>query len=267
MKISTLLTVLSLLLLSCDKSGVKNNPNAQNIAGYGDITGKVVNAATGNPINGATVYMVGAQGTTSTTSNASGDYTITDAPAGSRVVQGEMATYNSATATAEVPVDATVSDVNLALLPVAFATGKITIILTWGADPTDLDSYLHVPNGLPYYVVSYMQLGNIGADPFALLDLDDTSSFGPETTTIDNTGVNPHFPGTYRFVVNNFSTGGMAISDAVVKVYNEGILVKTYNVANAAGTLTGDFWHVFDLTGTTFTDVNTVLVADPGSPP
>jgi hypothetical protein len=95
--------------------------------------------------------------------------------------------------------------------------GEIRIVLTWGATPRDLDSYLTgtLDDGTTvstsyYNPTSWGRNGETAAD----LDVDDTSGYGPETTTIYQTA------GTFEFRVQDFTgSGTMSASGAQVKVY------------------------------------------------
>ena len=77
------------------------------------------------------------------------------------------------------------------------------------------------------------------------LDVDDTSSYGPETITIsrlNNTG-------KYSYYVHDFTNKNesnskeLSNSGAIAKVYSGNVLIATFNVpTNKIGTV----WHVFD---------------------
>lgn len=93
--------------------------------------------------------------------------------------------------------------------------GEIRIVLTWGSSPTDLDSYavgksssgknFNIYFGNPYVA----DVGN--------LDVDDTTSYGPETITITDTG------SSFLYTVKDFrKEGTMGGSEATVKVYLPG---------------------------------------------
>lgn len=79
---------------------------------------------------------------------------------------------------------------------------------------------------------------------YADLDLDDTSSYGPETTTI----YYKNGSGVYSFYVHDFTnrswtnSSALAESGATVKVYEGSALKETYKVPSDIGTV----WHVFD---------------------
>ena len=65
---------------------------------------------------------------------------------------------------------------------------NLRIVLTWGEYPWDLDSHLYGKDKLTdsdvfhtcYWAKNYYQ----GSTAIAKLDVDDTTSYGPETTTI-----------------------------------------------------------------------------------
>ena len=106
------------------------------------------------------------------------------------------------------------------------------VVLTWGAYPNDLDSYL-IGNGVN---VNFM---NMVAGSTAELDLDDTDGYGPETTTIHDLN------GSYTFYVQDFYlTGDIANSGAEVTVYLPGQEPRTISIS---GSGTGNTWEVFRL--------------------
>ena len=61
----------------------------------------------------------------------------------------------------------------------------LRLTLTWGENPRDLDSHLWTPSieGSPYHVY-FGSKGSENSRPYAQLDVDDVSSYGPENITI-----------------------------------------------------------------------------------
>lgn len=127
-------------------------------------------------------------------------------------------------------------------------SGQMRIVLTWGATPRDLDSHLdcNMDNGDQYHIFymdkTFYSGGGDTSDRIADLDLDDTDSYGPETTTIYRPD-----PGKYLFLVHNYthdSDYGLAGSGACVQVYMGYSTVPTYvfYVPNESGYI----WEVFD---------------------
>ncbi len=115
--------------------------------------------------------------------------------------------------------------------------GTMYVVLTWGADPSDLDSHLMCLD--QNSEIAYYNMNN----PVASLDTDDTTSYGPEVTTIFGP-----INGCYSFFVhdftnqdNNMSTA-LANSGCVVQVYTDSTLRRTFHVPSS---LIGDRWDVF----------------------
>jgi hypothetical protein len=135
-------------------------------------------------------------------------------------------------------------------------------VLTWGAQPADLDSYTMTPviGGLQHEV-NFFNRGSLTAAPFVFLDVDDVNGFGPETTTITNL-----FPGTYEFYVENFSgTPAIAGSGAQVSVYSAAGLLQTITVP---ATGSGFYWRVLQIDGASgqLTVLNVVTNVQPTFP-
>lgn len=141
---------------------------------------------------------------------------------------------------------------------------QYTIALTWGEDPSDLDSHLWTPSiqGQAYHVCYYNR-GSTTSAPYCSLDVDDVTSYGPEHIIIDSL-----FPGTYQYAVHHYSGDStITTSNAQVKIYNHGALIQTFNVPNVTSQPYWS-WYVFDLDGATgtITPVNTVGLDIPYPP-
>lgn len=121
------------------------------------------------------------------------------------------------------------------------AEGEVRIVLEWGAAPTDLDSHLtgSTDSGTDCHVYFVNMTCSNGDGTVAELDLDDTSSYGPETTTIHNIN------GKYNFAVNNYtpSTGSLSESGATVTVYLPGQSPAHFSLGSD-GSVDGDWWYV-----------------------
>lgn len=135
------------------------------------------------------------------------------------------------------------------------ALGDMRIILTWGSTPSDLDSHLRGPavNGAGEFHV-YYNAKNYYANgvTYVNLDRDDTSSYGPETTTVYDMLPN----GVYSFYVHDYSNRSatssmkMANSGAEVQVLMGDTVIATYHIPTSG---VGTVWHVFDFDSTTRT--------------
>ncbi|MES2822764.1 MAG: tetratricopeptide repeat protein [Pseudomonadota bacterium] len=137
-----------------------------------------------------------------------------------------------------------------AISPIMANLDGMRVVLNWGATPADLDSHIVYPGNHIYF--SNMK----GAD--ALLDVDDTTSYGPETITLQR----KHDGEKYVYAVHDYSNRGntnsstLSNSGAKVFVYVGQTLIKTYYVpANKVGNL----WTIFAVTeGGEFQDFNTI---------
>lgn len=135
-------------------------------------------------------------------------------------------------------------------------------ILTWGQSPEDLDSHLYTPEieGSTHHVY-YANSGAPSVAPYAWLDVDDTSSFGPEVVTIEQL-----VAGTYTYAIYEYSGGNtLTESGAVVEVFHGRTLIGTYAIPTTPQAGDHWWWTVGTVDGATgaFTLVNTVTSGGP----
>ena len=139
--------------------------------------------------------------------------------------------------------------------------------LTWGENPGDLDSHLFTPE-IPgdydtiAYHIYYASPGYAGEPPYADLDVDDVTSYGPEHITIWD-----EFPGTYIYAIYHYSgSGTIATSEAQVGVLKPDGTVESFSVPDEVTAGDNYWWHVCDINGTTgvVTVVDTIASATPG---
>ncbi|MEO5794656.1 MAG: carboxypeptidase regulatory-like domain-containing protein [Rhodoferax sp.] len=117
----------------------------------------------------------------------------------------------------------------------------VTMKLTWGALPSDLDSHLITPSGAHVY---YSSKGALVSVPFANLDVDDTSSYGPEVVTVTKLMV-----GTYKYSVRNYSGyggGPIAQSGARVEVNMPGRALQLITPPTAGESASTNYWNLFE---------------------
>ena len=211
------------------------------------ITG-VVRTDTGNTVEGARVVSRGVD-------MAIMDEALTDGEGRFTV----RAVKNSLTdvwaimgSLASEPVRVTVGEECPVVLtdPLVLTVPAYTISLTWGAEPSDLDSHLLIPmtwdTAFDYYHIYYSSMGTLGADPYAMLDTDDTSSYGPEIITGTQL-----YDGRFQYWVYNWSgddsaelqaSGAMVVLSAGGRQY----VYEAADVSLEGADLTG-WWHVFDM--------------------
>lgn len=105
--------------------------------------------------------------------------------------------------------------------------------------PLDLDSHLFTPNAGHVY---FGAKGSLTALPFASLDVDDRTSFGPEVVTITKL-----MQGTYTYAVRNFSgtlNPGITGSPGRVELSQNG---NTSVFSPPPGEGSNRWWHVFNI--------------------
>jgi PKD repeat protein len=247
------------------------------------LTGKVTDAVNGQPIPNALVSVAGLSDYT----DANGDYTITNIPAGvlnanftatptsgdaplavqftdlssegTHTVTASASGYTTYTNSQVVIPENGTLELHIALSP-TLAAGQYRFVLTWGELPTDLDSHLKTPviEGNAYHI-SYQYYGSATTPPYAILDIDDVTSFGPETVTIYELK-----PGIYHYYIHNFSESPeITTSNAVVQIFNDSGLLHTLQVPTTG---TGLYWDVFTLDGSTgnISIINQITAAEPG---
>ncbi len=143
-----------------------------------------------------------------------------------------------------------------ALSPVMNNLDGMRVVLTWGRTPSDLDSHLVYSDN---HVFFKHKIGD-GSN----LDVDDTSSFGPETVTLQKRQIGKR----YVYAVQDFSNGGrldskgLSKSHARVDVYVGQTRIRSYQVNN---TTKGTTWVVFGIDGEgAFHDINKYLTLTSG---
>jgi hypothetical protein len=200
------------------------------------VTG-CVNDDTGAPAANVRVEIEGTSytGIAQATTDALGMFVLPARPTSRVIVAGRRGVF----LTNSVAKDLTTTPVDIAPCLTLPSSNAATMRLTWGASPSDIDSHLRTPDGAH---VDYTSKGSLTQTPFSSLDVDDTTGFGPEVTTIRRPKV-----GIYRFYLNNFSrsfTPGMTGSPTRVELNYAG---RPVVFTPPPGEGTALWWHLFDL--------------------
>jgi hypothetical protein len=202
------------------------------------FNGCVRDAATGFRVSGVRVISDGINYTSyaAGVTDESGNFSVPMKISSTAVFTGEKdgAFTNSVSKTA---VAANFSDTNCLIL--SSASNSVRIQLTWGQNPSDADSHLITPSGAQIF---YANGGNLRAAPFANLDVDDVTSFGPEIITISQLMV-----GTYTYGVKLFSGSGSLTSSPIAVQLNIAGNLRVFS-APAGETATTRFLRLFTLT-------------------
>jgi len=231
-------------------------------SGDGTVSGVISDAFSGSGISGLNIsFRRGINVTTgevakTAATTSGGSYTVV-LPAGNYTGEITGTGYTTGYFYVVSVGGSTLPNQNGTVTPV-IPTGQTRIVLTWGENPRDLDSHLTgpTPAGSRFHTYYSYKSYYYNGTKYADLDLDDTTSYGPETTTIYR-----QIDGLYRFSVHDYtnrnSTSSSALSNsgARVNVYRGDTLAASFNVPTNQG---GTLWTVFEMSGNTITPVNTM---------
>jgi len=209
------------------------------------VAGYVKNAINNKVIPGASVQL----GSSVVTADSNGRYQFDGLAAGNYAVNASADGFYVAAIQVTIVSDSipagTSADFNLSP---ALASGQFRAVLTWAAQPADLDAHIYTPNNCQVYY------GNRACGTTSL-DVDQRQGFGPETITIN--GVQT---GTYRYFVVNYSgEKPLTVSNGRIQVYGTSGLLADFNVPTNGNTAYR-YWNGFtiDQTGTV-TVVNQIV--------
>ncbi len=214
--------------LGCDKNGTVKGEKSYNeiVPKAGEksdkkvrTTGKIIDVTTGKSVPDVTlVFHKGKDSKNGDVAEKitvkSGDYSIDLAP-GDYTVEVTAEGYNKEFINLFVPNGKDKVEQVFSISP-TLAANEIRFVLEWGETPHDLDSHLRgrLPDGTNMAVNFNHPSFSSGGEIIADLDIDDTSSFGPETITLYKTN------GKFEYRVHRFShDGDLATSGATVKIY------------------------------------------------
>ena len=228
-------------------------------AAQGTISGKVYDAVVQDGVIEGAAINFRANGNTTTgeisataISGADGSFSVS-LPAGTYTAECSKEGYSTAYVTV-VSMENAVQQ-NITLAPRMDGTA---FILTWGENPSDIDSHFTGPksDGSRFHVYFHNRKAYDGSTEAANLDRDDIDSYGPETVTLLE-----QKDGVYRYSVHDYTnrsstnSKALSLSGAKVTVYVDGEYKTVFNVpVNTEGTI----WTVFELNGTTITPINTM---------
>ena len=224
--------------------------------GSGAASGYIKSATTGKGLKNVTVYFKkcwnNPKGTTVKTArtDSKGKYTVR-LKAGYYTAVCKSSSYITVYFNIIVK-KGTTSNQNCSTSP-AVTKGKYRAVLTWGHNPADLDSHLVSPKtgGFNYHVFYARKTLGGSKSKLANLDVDDTTSYGPETITFALSNQKKYNYYVYRFS----NSGSLAASNATVRLYKGSKLIKTYHVPTSGS---GRFWNVFSISGGKLKTINTL---------
>lgn len=212
------------------------------------VRGSVVDALNAGPVSGVLVTIRRNSGGTIVAqqiTDAAGEYEV-ELYEGVYTYEANAQSYITSTGLISVAANGSVGQ-HIVISPEL--NGQVArIVLQWGADPRDLDSHLRGPRpgGGSFHVYYSTDF----VEGCGELDVDDTSSYGPETITL--LGL---YAGTYRYSIHDYTnrssstSSGLANSNATVKLFFYDGQELTFRVPNQPGTV----WNVFEINGATGT--------------
>ncbi len=213
----------------------------------GMARGKIINAETGAGVSDAYIeirngWSNSSRGNvvTTTRSNSDGYYTV-DLPLGNYTLIASKNGYISDTANIIVQKGMTENQ-DCSITP-AVTGGEYRIVLSWQANPRDLDSHVvgRYANGSEFHVYYTDKNAYDNSERICNLDVDDTDGYGPETITLSAGQSTPYYYYIHRYAGNGY----ISTSEAVIKVYKAGVdePIAKFNVPTNIGN--GDYWNVF----------------------
>lgn len=227
--------------------------------GVGTVSGTIVSATSALTLEGVAmtarsgmnIQSGDAVATTQTDSN--GQYLL-ELEAGYYTIEMVLEGYTTGYMNVQVTGGATVT-ANGSLSPVMDGN-TYRVVLTWGASPSDLDSHLTgtAADGTSFHIYFSDKVANkADGSEIGNLDVDDTTSYGPETTTFV-----AETEGKYYFYVYRYSSSGsLPASGATVEVYNGDNLIARYTIDSSASS-DCRYWNVFKIENGIFRGVDTV---------
>lgn len=181
----------------------------------------------------------------STVQTSTSGIALADLPSGNYTAEIISEGYASSYGTILANTDGTT--VQISTTPV-LSSDEIRIVLTWDEVPADLDSHLFTPyNEVDETTGYHIWYSNMSDASGNTLDVDDITSYGPETVTISNLST-----GSYKYYVADFTNCSlgtttsqeMSGSNAKVSVYTKTGLIATFYVP---GNQPGVIWEVFEI--------------------
>lgn len=247
------------------RDGLTYNPELKLVSdqheGPGDVSGEITNALNGNPVNGATIeFRKGVNSKNgevvqTTTTEENGQYKV-KLDAGSYT--GTITKEGFVTATFTITsIGGVHSQKQNATITPLLDEQETRIVLSWGENPSDLDSHVVGSfDGEELFHVYYVDEAYYDDEHEVTLDHDVTTSFGPETITLNQTE-----DGVYEYFVHNYTdredidSTSLSESGAKVEIYKGSYLIKTFYVPTNK---TGVIWNVFNIENGQIIPINQV---------
>jgi hypothetical protein len=212
--------------------------------GTGTVTGQVVDAQTGGALAGVLISVVGTG--LSTTTDASGNFTISDVPEGGQTLRATLTGYVE-TSVPVIAFTGATTQTSIGMLAIGAGGDNVAAVLAWGENPRDLDLHMSGPDGGGGRFHAFYD--NKAPVAHVFLDLDDTDSYGPETMTVSPIESGDFVAGDYHVWVHHFAGDlTFAESTATITVFAGGTQIAQYSVGDASGDSALKIWQVVEFT-------------------
>jgi len=206
----------------------------------GSLASQIVNATTGLAIPSVNYTLIRNSIAHTGVTDSSGNYNISDLIIGTYELRLSKTGYQNESYFVTIRSNQT-NNGSVSMREI-LSEGQMSIRLAWDVNPGDLDSHLvkYDANGTQLYHIYYGD--KTDATTGDNLDLDDTTSYGPETTTIQSVEASAR----YVFAVYHYSGSGSitSTSNAYISIgYGNNSNVNF----NAPTSGEGRWWKVFEI--------------------
>lgn len=240
-----------------------DNQDEKIIENAGGVNGKIIDASNGMGVNDAKIFVregydnKNGQVIEEFSVSNQGTYSV-NLSEGKYTFQIKKNGYQDEYQNISVIHGVTLNGQNITISS-KLSEGEVRVVLSWGSRPFDLDLHLtgRTGNGNSVDVSFTHMVERVGGEIIASLDVDDTSSYGPETITIKN-----GMSGSYDIYIVDFSSGGrsdlsaLTVSSAIVKIYLPG--ESSPRIFSVPTNGTGTIWRVCRIENGAVTTINTI---------
>jgi hypothetical protein len=223
------------------------------------VLGRMKNAVNNRPVPGGKAVLTykDSDGQVESPGNSIGEFNLAGVKQGKAIIKYSATGYINAELKLDVQNNiqsGTIADI--AMSP-KMPKDSWRAVLSWGKKPRDLDTHLYWKTRRSCHVYYARRRVDCPDGVKGILDVDDVSSFGPETLTFKNVGkeYNPKIASMgeskapiLQYRIKNYSRrpNFSTRDDVVVKLYNGERMVKEYKIGRD-GVVDGRWWNVFEL--------------------
>ncbi len=242
-----------------DREAYQNVELTYGETGKGGFSGRIVDASSGEPVEGVQLKVRSGWNASSDSrvvldleTNTNGEYKyekpilfghVVGLAAGGYTVTASKEGYNTKSFNITV-----LPNVQNNLQPeeplsrhIQVESGSYRIVLTWGANPRDLDSHIvgQLNSGDNFHVYFAHKSQLDGSNMVCNLDRDDTEGNGTETIILNPQNDQPYYYYIYKYA----GSSDIAHSGAHIDIYDSNGLIDSFNAPTNQGS--GKYWNIF----------------------